>query len=152
MGYTTEFKGKFSLNKKLDKETHDFLVGLATTRRMARKLPEKYGIEGEFYVDGKGFSFQEHDDSIINYNQPPKSQPSLWCQWIPTSDGLAIEWDGNEKFYSYVEWIEYIIKKILSPRGYALTGKVTWQGEEQPDRGIIEVKNNEITVKGNPYA
>ena len=54
MGYTTEFTNRFLLNKKLDDETYNYLVKFNETRRMARKLDPKYGIESEFYIDGTG--------------------------------------------------------------------------------------------------
>lgn len=144
MGYTTNFKGSFKLNKKLDKETHDYLKRFAETRRMARNLPEQYGIEGEFYVDGAGDFGQAHEDNIINHNTPPKTQPGLWCQWVPNKSGTAIQWDGGEKFYHYVEWLEYIIKNFLAPKGYVLNGEVDFQGEDDSDQGTIIVRNNEV--------
>ena len=58
MGYTTEFQGKFKLNKRLDEKTHEFLVNLSSTRRMSRNVDDIYGIEGEFYVEGDGFRGQ----------------------------------------------------------------------------------------------
>jgi hypothetical protein len=146
MGYTTEFDGKFNLNKKLDKETHEFLTKLATTRRMKRKLPPEYGIEGEFYVDGAGYAGQDREDSIVDYNKPPSTQPGLWCQWTPTHDGTAIEWDGGEKFYHYVDWIKYIIDKVLAPRGYSLSGVVDWRGEDWSDTGTIVVRDNKVGI------
>jgi hypothetical protein len=146
MGYTTEFNGKFNLNKKLDKETHEFLTKLASTRRMKRKLPPEYGIEGEFYVDGAGYAGQDREDSIVDYNKPPSTQPGLWCQWIPTHDGTAIEWDGGEKFYHYVDWIKYIIDKVLAPRGYSLSGVVDWRGEDWSDTGTIVVRDNKVGI------
>jgi len=62
-------------------------------------------------------------------------------------DKITIEWDGGEKFYKYSEWIEYLIKKILKPRGYKLNGEVKWEGEENEDMGIIVIKNNVVTIK-----
>ena len=147
MGYTTDFEGEFTLNKKLDKETHEFLNKLNDTRRMKRKLDAKYGVDGEFFVDGEGFEGQTEDDSVIDGNQPPSTQPSLWCQWKPSEDGMSIKWDYAEKFYSYVEWIEYIVNAILAPKGYVLNGEVTWQGEEQGDIGKIIIEDNQIAVK-----
>jgi hypothetical protein len=148
MGYTTDFIGKFSFNKELDHYTHDLLVGLATTRRMARYFEnEEYGADGEFYCEDRENFGQNNHHSIMNRNRPPSTQPSLWLQWIPTEDGLHLEWDGNEKFYSYVEWLQYLIDRILEPRGYKLNGKVTWQGEESNDMGQIDVVDNKITVK-----
>lgn len=108
---------------------------------MKRKLGAVYGVEGEYYVEGD-------ENNIIDYNNPPSTQPSLWCQWVPVErDGEHyIEWDGSEKFYNYVDWIVYIIDKILTPRGYSLTGDVKWQGERGSDFGLISINENTVTV------
>lgn len=147
MGYSTYFDGQFVLNKKLDSETYQFLVKLSETRRMARNLPEEYGVEGEFYVDGGGWAGQDNENNVIHYNDPPKTQPGLWCKWCPTEDGLGIEWNGREKFYNYVEWLQYLIEKVLKPRGYILRGDVYWQGETCYDAGCISVENNIVTAR-----
>lgn len=158
MGYTTDFDGAFVLNKKLDSVTHDFLTKLAETRRMKRNAaalqgdPEKYGFhtwgaEGEFFVDGGGSFGQDRDSSIVDYNMPPRGQPGLWCQWIPTADGMGLVWDQGEKFYNYVQWLEYIIAKVLAPRGYVLNGVVDWQGEESEDFGQIKVEDNTVLMR-----
>jgi len=147
MGYTTNFDGQFDLNKKLDDETFNLLNGLAKTRRMKRNVAEEFGVEGEFYINDDGNSGQTDEDNIVDYNTPPKTQPGLWLQWKPTEDRLHIEWDGNEKFYEYVEWLTYIIQKILIPKGYVLNGEVTWEGEESGDLGKIIVKENMVEIE-----
>lgn len=147
MGYTTYFNGRFKLNRKLKKKDQDFLTKFAETRRMARNLGPEFGIEGEFFVGGACFSGQDHDASVIDYNRPPSTQPSLWCQWVPSENGKFIQWDGGEKFYSYVEWLKYLIDKILAPRGYVLDGEVEWQGEDNGDVGKIIVSENVVTTK-----
>ena len=114
---------------------------------MARSVGPEYGIEGEFYVDGTGWAGQDSDKNVINYNRPPSTQPGLWCQWIPTDDGCELVWDGGEKFYNYVEWLDYLIDKILAPRGYTPNGECQWFGEERDDVGVIIVKNNKVTTK-----
>lgn len=144
MGYITTFKNKFSLNKELDNITFNFLKELNYTRRMKRSLPPWFGVDGEFYVKGSGFMGQERESDIVEYNNPPASQPSLWCQWTPTDDMMHIEWDGGEKFYPYIEWIKYIISKVLAPRGYVLNGNVDWQGEENGDTGTIDIVDNVV--------
>lgn len=139
MGYSTDFSGKFNLNKELTIGLHLFLVNLNKTRRVATNADNKvYGYEGEYDVHQVGKRFDN--------NRQPSTQPNLYCQWVPTKDGLSIEWDGNEKFYGYIEWLSYIIHKILIPNYYVLNGKVTWQGEEVGDVGEIEVIDNEIHV------
>lgn len=147
MGYTTEFRNSWTLNKPLDDATFNFLTRLNNTRRMKRNLIPLYGIEGEFFTDGKGILGQETDPSVIDGNEPPRTQPSLWCHWTPTEDRLHIEWDGGEKFYGYIEWIKYIISKVLAPRGYVLNGDVDYRGEDFDDQGTIEIIDNVVDGK-----
>lgn len=110
MGYTTDFDGRFRLNKRL-KKAHE------------KKL--------------KTFCEERHEDGDL---------PGLYCQWVPTEEGDAIEWDGHEKFYDYIDWIEYLIKEFIDPWGYVLNGEVEWTGEDPRDIGKIEIKDNKVTV------
>jgi len=163
MGYTTKLNGRFKLNKKLEKDVANLINGIATTRRMKRDISKlakkfriseelalmKFGIDGEFYFntcDFKNFG-QNIDDTIIDQNIPPETQPGLWCQWYYFEKDNEIRWDEGEKFYNYIEWIEYIIKKILEPRNYYLNGTVLWFGEDDDDKGIIKIKNNIVNYK-----
>ena len=94
---------------------------------------------------------QDNDNGVINPNSPPQTQPGLWCQWVPSSDGTKIEWDEGEKFYDYIDWINYINDNFLKPWGCVLHGDVTWEGEESDDIGLIEAVNGVITVHEGPY-
>lgn len=144
MGLTTEFEGAFTFDKKLDKETYELLLGLSETRRMKRRIEKEYGVDGEFFVDGEGFYQDEsRTNTIIDKNTPPGTQPSLWLQWTPTFDRKQLVWDGGEKFYKYVEWLEYIINKILIPRGYKLNGSVEYW-DEYGDTGLLMIIDNDI--------
>jgi hypothetical protein len=147
MGYTTDFIGRFELNKQLSPKMQQYLKLFNETRRMQRNTDEVFGKDGEFFVFGGGSFGQDHEPNVIDFNQPPSTQPSLWNQWTPTEDGMAIEWDGGEKFYSYTEWLVYLIHKILAPNGYVLNGAVTWQGEETGDVGEIFVENNRVFIQ-----
>lgn len=143
MGYTTDFSGRFELNKPLTPKMQEFLTRFNETRRMARNV-EGFGIEGEFYVFGKGSFGQDNEPNVIDFNKAPRTQPGLWCQWTPSSDGKGIEWDGGEKFYAYTEWLVYLIHKVLAPNGYVLNGTVQWQGEDTGDVGEIIVEDNRV--------
>jgi hypothetical protein len=161
MGYHTDFHGSFDLNKPLSTEHKAYLEAFALNRRMKRNaavaenLPDPVrlaaglpiGVDGAYFVNGKGFCGQDNDDSVIESNYPPTGQPGLWCQWVPSNDGTAIVWDGGEKFYEYVEWIEYLIENFFKPWGYVLDGEVEWVGEDPNDRGLIVVKNNVVKTK-----
>jgi len=153
VGYSTDFTGQFNFDKELDEETYQFLYKFSNTRRMKRKFPnDKYGVEGEFFVDGKGCMGQDDDKTVVDHNTPPQTQPSLWCDWEPTKDRLHIKWNGAEKFYYYVKWIQYIIDNVLEPKGYVLSGSVDWQGEDSSDTGaIIAINNLILTTEQGVY-
>ena len=144
MGYTTDFKGRFELNKELSPKMAQYLTLFNETRRMKRNADEVFGIEGEFFVFGGGSFGQDHETNVVDYNGAPSTQPGLWCQWTPTSDRMGIEWDGGEKFYYYTEWLVYLINKVLAPNGYVLNGVVEWEGEERSDVGEITVIDNRV--------
>lgn len=161
MGYTTTFIGKFTLDKPLKPEHAAYLRAFAGSRRMKRNpaiaetLPDPVrlaaslpiGEEGGYYVGGADADFgQARDASVTDYNRAPIEQPSLWCQWIPTKDGNGIEWDEGEKFYCYVEWLEYLIAHFLAPWGYLLNGDVYRDGEDPDDFGRIRVTDNVVVA------
>lgn len=159
MGYTTEFKGRFEFNKPISKELAEYINLFSETRHMKRdnkKIKEIYpdwknrcffgclGKEGEFFLDPE-YDYS-NDESIININTPPSTQLSLWCQWEVSSDRKYLQWNSAEKFYCYIEWLQYIIENFIKtdPNGYVLNGQVFWQGENARDKGVLEVNNNEI--------
>jgi hypothetical protein len=72
-------------------------------------VPPLNDIEVAYLLD---FNNQDHR----NYDMP-----GYYCQWMPTSDGTAIEWDECEKFYDSVEWMQYIIDTFLKP-GATMSG------------------------------
>jgi hypothetical protein len=161
MGYHTDFSGEFQLDKPLTPEHAAFLTDFAASRRMKRNasIAETFpdpvriaanlpiGEDGEFYVGSAAVNCGQDDDgSVVNHNTPPASQPGLWCQWIPNEENTAIVWDEGEKFYYYVEWIKYLIEKLLQPWGYKLTGTVQWFGDEREDIGEIVIVNNAISL------
>lgn len=151
MGYNTDFEGAFTIDRPVDDQTYELLVGLASTRRVKRNVDPRYGVEGEFYIDDSDPYHQSKDPTIIDYNRPPATQPGLWCQWMIQEDHQTIEWDGNEKFYSYTEWIRYLIDKVLAPNGYVVNGEVNWRGEEFSDIGTIVVTDNKVEEKPFGY-
>jgi hypothetical protein len=170
MGYSTDFDGEFKLDKPLTEAQVAYLTKFAETRRMKRnaeltaKRPDPLreavglpvGTEGEYFVNeggvaGQGHMFnpdrRENERDVVSYNDSPSTQPGLWCQWIPTEGGEAIIWDFGEKFYNYVEWLEYIIENFIDPWGYKMNGTVYWHGEDTDDIGSIIVVDNVVDVR-----
>jgi len=75
--------------------------------------------------------------------------PSIWCQWVPTSDGMHIEYDGNEGFSEFRPWLMYLIENLLEPKGYKLSGVIHWDFLEDADIGTLYVVDSTIrTIKG----
>ena len=158
MGYTTYLCGEFEFDRPLKPEHMEYLTDFSNSRRMMRNadilaemddpvrvstgLP--LGDDGGYFVSATGFRGQGMDESVVDFNRPPSGQPGLWCQWVPNEDGTAIVWDDGEKFYNYVEWLEYLIEHFLKPWGYVLNGSVSYSGEEPDDRGWIHVKDNRV--------
>jgi hypothetical protein len=155
MGYTTEFYGAVSVDPPLNRTERDYLNRFAQTRRMHRR-------RGPYFVGGSGFRGQGDDPDVIGFNDPPLGQPGLWCQWLPSEDGSALEWDRGEKFYEAEGWMAYLIDHFLRPGAHAsdsgdpqfdafsfdhlLDGEVEAQGEEPDDRWLLRVRRNRVYV------
>lgn len=163
MGYTTEFDGQFAVDPPLKPEHAEYLQKFADTRRMKRDprraknlldLSRQHvglpiGEEGGYFVGGVGYLGQGDDESITDHNKPPIGQPDLWCHWTPTANGHGLEFNGREKFYRYVAWLEYLIAHFLRPWGYSVSGTVSWAGERGEDTGTITIHSNIVTAKAD---
>jgi len=78
-----------------------------------------------------------------------KDTPRGRCQWI-TCNQNSIIFDGGEKCYYYVDWLHYLVDKILKPKNYVLHGTMVWIAENDIDKGLIVISNNKITIAGTP--
>ena len=143
MGYTTTFDGEVRIDPPLNQEEIQFLTEFSQSRRMDRK-------EGPYELE---------DRNVLDDNNPPEGQPSLWCNWVPTHDGEAIVWNEVEKFYESVEWMQYLIDHFLKPNAIAkdalpflqanhtLNGEIFAQGEEPDDVWKLVVTDNVVEYK-----
>jgi hypothetical protein len=71
-----------------------------------------------------------------------------YFQWVPSADLLHIVWDGNEKFYKYVEQLQWLCN-WLKRRDITANGSLYWQGEETGDTGTLKVSENIVTKHPN---
>ncbi len=151
MGYSTDFDGQIEISPPLNVREIAFLTKFNETRRMHRG-------EGPYYVDGSGLMGQGPDADVVNYNASAAGQPGLWCQWVPTEDGSALVWDGNEKFAMSAEWMKYLIEHFLKPEsiaegeldfleGHTLNGTIEAQGDQHSDRWDLIVTDNVVMVQ-----
>jgi hypothetical protein len=161
MGYTTDFEGICKFDSPLTEDQVKYIQNFSSTRRMKRSealvltladpVREAVGLpvgnEGEYYVGNNECCNRFGGGSVINQNCPPETQPGLWCQWTVSDDGTEFKWDGGEKFYCYVEWLQYLIDNFFEPWGKKMTGAITWQGEDEEDTGTITVTSNHMVVE-----
>ena len=162
MGYSTDFSGFIEITPKITEAHAEYINKFTENRRqkwnmsvekredplrIAVDLP--VGIEGEFFTGATGGNFnccgQESSSDVLDSNRPPATQPGLWCQWEINEDGDLV-WDGGEKFYEYVEWLQYMIDNFFKRWGYVLNGSIEWSGEDRDDLGCIDVKDNVVTT------
>lgn len=152
---------KFKNTRRMKRDA-TIAATLPDPERDAVGLP--IGPDAAYFVGGGGDYGQDKDVSVIDYNVAPGAmtyaeraaaglpyshanpgqQPGLWCQWVPTEEGDALEWDGGEKFYNYVDWLTYLVEHFLAPWGYKISGEVSWSGEESDDHGVIYAKDNQV--------
>ena len=133
---------------------------------------EVYGFKGEYFVGGSGYAGQNFDGSVIDGNSASGEiswkdykgdwdlrnelqktlnadkikQPGLWLQWELNEDGTELAWNGSEKFYNYIEWLQYLIQHFFEPWGIKLNGEIEWVGEDSSDRGKIVVVDNNVEI------
>lgn len=149
MGYTTEFNGQIEIVPPLNAEEIAYLNKFNQSRRMLR-------TEGPYYAEpGTTHGQYYNNPSVLDHNCPPQGQPGLWCQWVPTNDGTAIEWDGGEKFYDSAKWMKYLIEHFIGsdPKAkdalpflqpHILNGTIKAQGEDSEDRWDLVVRDNKV--------
>ncbi len=161
MGYTTAFEGRVRIEPPLEPVQIMYINKFNATRRMKRDAQQAeamadpvrsrvhlpVGNEGAYFVGGTGPRGQNHDGSIVNYNEPPQGQPGLWCDWQVTDDGAFIQWNGGEKFYDYIKWMAYLVEHFFKPWQRQLNGEIRWQGEAHGDAGVIVVRDNAVTTR-----
>ncbi len=110
MGYSTEIKGKFLF-------THEATVS------QLKRLKEFFG------EDGRSHSDWDYTKGKIAY-----------IQWELTKEMDGLEWDGNEKFYSIVESLNFIIHNMRKEwPDFGLSGECLCQGEDIDDRWNLKI-------------
>jgi hypothetical protein len=89
---------------------------------------------------------------LLEINASDKSENitgiDAYFQWVPADTFEHIVWDGNEKFYKYVEQLRWLCNWFQDRRILA-NGTLYWQGEETGDTGTLAVVDNAVSVNKN---
>lgn len=86
------------------------------------------------------------EDLGSKLGNPAIGQPYSYCQWCITPEKCGIEWDGGEKFYDYVKWLQYIIDQIAPIQ---LSGDVSYSGEDSTDNGVLRIIKGQVIQINN---
>lgn len=153
MGYTTEFDGQITVDPPLNAAEVAYLRAFAATWHDRSDDP--------YYIDTASPEDRAPARLVNASASPASTQPGEHCAWTATDDGTGIEWNGDEKFYSATEWMQYLIDHFLSgtagtfatdPRSTGFTfdhrchGHIRAQGESFDDRWALAVTDNRVEV------
>jgi hypothetical protein len=106
MGYTTDFIGHVDITPQLNDDEIAYLTAFSQSRRCRRP-------GGPYVVPGNPMAETSEGFEAHSYNEAADRQPGLWCDWVPCWDGCCLAYNGNEKFYSPVPWMRYLIAHFL---------------------------------------
>jgi hypothetical protein len=120
----------------------------AVTDHVREAVGLPLGPEGAYFVGVPDDHGESHRPSVLDANRPPADQPGLWCNWEPNDAGDRLGCPEGDHFYLFDDWLGYIIEHFLSRWGCTLNGTVAWQGAQEPDRGVLIVRDNVVDNLG----
>lgn len=66
------------------------------------------------------------------------------CDWELNDDDKTIGFNGSEKFYEYVPWMQYITDSLKQKFGIEVSGEVNYSGEDFEDHGILKIVDGKV--------
>lgn len=76
----------------------------------------------------------------------PDDAPDSTCDWIVDEDQEGnpyVRHNYEEKFRDWDGWVRYLAN-LFTSWGVTMSGRMTWQGEDTGDVGVIFVKDNRV--------
>lgn len=99
--------------------------------------------------EAKTFLTWSDDRDSIEFGD--KEKISSYLQWVLSKSLDRIGWDGNEKFYDYEKWMQFVCD-WLTEIGVGANGDLTWSGESADDVGVLSVKDNLVSATQGAYS
>ncbi len=84
------------------------------------------------------------EDSEANYPGTPPDK--RFNPWAVAKDDRGFE-VLTDKPGNWKAWLQYLIDEWLTPNGYALSGSVTWDGEDRGDAGTITIEGGKVKAR-----
>lgn len=160
MGYHTELKGHFELDKPLSKLDIRKFKFVCKTYHEKDEATFTRGMSFETYDESCGCRVDDEEKGDYEYSSGEEEDaaegstvfhyvvPNERCKWGYNKQRCCIEQDG-EKPYNYVDWIK-VICAFMNDHGYKLNGRVFWAGDDDDDVGAITVDDNEVRTSNEP--
>ncbi len=152
-------EGSLTITPPLEPAQRAYLGAFHASRRVARDPavlgdvpdPARDAVHLPLGPEAGYFVADVNDETtgsgVIDVNRPALGQPSLYCDWVPTSDGSALEWAGEDSFEAPVEWIAYLDATFLGPWQRQVTGHVDWYTMEGAAVRVEIVKGQAILTE-----
>jgi len=161
--------GYFNITPKLTDYDRYYLHNFHATPHLKRKVDKlnqyyegrngyngEYGTDGEFFIkhvtDDKGkiitsnhtYNLKELN-TIIDFKNQPRTQPSMDCPWKPNSDGTKLMTSGGVEHYQHdYGWIKWLINNIFDGK-YTLNGE--YSSKKGYDEKIITLRDNKVGIR-----
>lgn len=178
------YEGYFKINPKLNDYDKYYLLNFNKTIHLKRNVSYLrdtykgrngyngiYGIYGEFFVnfvvdingkdlDNETFSdFIKHNDSIIDHEKSPPTQPNKYCPWVPNSNGdklffkpldkiIITNKNENKEYIESFQWMNWIVNNIIKNK-YKVNGYFEIINKKENYHKTLKINNNKFTLESN---
>lgn len=61
-------------------------------------------------------------------------------------NAFMIVWDGEKDFENAVEWLEWVLEKIIKPKDIKASGTIFIMNKENKENNVIKVQDNNLKV------
>jgi len=101
-------------------------------------------FEGEFAVDPPLTAEERQAIAAQKLPIPERAKtPRGACHWVSNGDGTAIIWDRDPDFDRSVDWLRFLVRHYLKPKGHVIKGKVVARA---PDGSRSEIRATKASV------
>ena len=121
-------------------------------QRYGKHEQQLIGIHGgmiDWYIGCNYDSIPPIKMGILDINNPPRTQPSIFCGYSFDIKDQSIkigETMLKDNHWCYCEWIVYLINNIFYPNGYIVNGCIPFCGAMPWDIGSMNIKNNRLRI------
>ena len=122
MGYPVYYNGEIRITPPLTESDAELFAAVVSLERNSLTQPVFASIE----------------------SSPKPDLPYCGGLLEVTDDGSLITPEQDESRQGVGVWLRLLIEHLFRPRGYSLTGQITWEGSDVEDRGCFYIDDNQF--------